>query len=45
LGSGIPLLGGKAVPLHRLGIVLRDAFALGVPDAEMLCGDTEAQVF
>ncbi len=29
LGFGVPLLGGLAVPLHRLGVVLGDASALG----------------
>ena len=31
---GVTLLGGLAVPPHGLGIVLRHARAVGVPDAE-----------
>ena len=36
--SGSPLLGGLAVPLRRLRIVLGHAFALGIHDAEVELG-------
>ena len=38
LGAGMTLLGGAAVPLHRLGMVLRYALALGVHEAEIELG-------
>ncbi len=38
LGAGVPLLGGLAVPLDRLGIVLCNAQALGIHGTEVGLG-------
>ena len=42
LSVGVPLLGGLAIPLHRLGVVLGDTFAVAVHDAEIVLGASVA---
>ena len=34
----MPLLGGFAIPLHRLGVVLRDTPAFVIHEAEVVLG-------